>query len=369
MHQESPSRAQRSLNTAAERSVVLNGRSRGVLVLLCLLAAVFPSLAFSQKAVADLAASYAARGRMINDLVVDPAGNVHVAWTSLEKKVHDPGTLFYTRLDHGGRSSAETQVTKYGGVEDIRIDVDSKNRAMVLYVQLRRLCIALFDESGAMRTEMDRMLTPEEADAHFEFSRDERDNLYLFGRGAIDYFWALDPEGNILQERRGRWIRQATPGFICHIIDETTLLFVWKSQEGAAIWTLKFDLSTFSHGAVREYDLEKVAEAKGKESSFTWACLVRSSKDLLYLAAAAESPTQGREYRVRFNARGDPVRRWEAKRMYHLRVDSPHEARCQFRVGIPARMRTEGKSSELLGIGRDGNIYHLAGSLPALRAR
>jgi hypothetical protein len=301
---------------------------------------------------------------------VDPAGNVHVAWTTVGSKVHDEGTLFYTRLDESGRSSAETQITKYGSVEDIRIDVNSRNEAMVLYVQLKRLCFALFDGSGSMQTEMDRMLTPEEADARFEFSRDEGDNLYLFGRGAIDYFWAIDHSGKILQERRGRWLRQATPGFLCHILNPSTLLLVWSPKGGTpSIRTIKFDLSNFTHGDARDYDLGRIAEAKDGGSVLGGPKFARSGKDLLLVMTIRDSSLSGRTFRVRFNARGDPVRRWEAKRIYHVGVNSPREAGCPLRVAHAARARSDGATSELVGLGRDGNIYHFKGGLPALRTQ
>jgi hypothetical protein len=347
-------------------------RQRGIrMVLLCVSAVMaFHLSAFSQGSIAEFAASFKARGRTINDLVVDPAGNVHVAWTTLGSKVHDAGTLFYTRLDGSGRSSAETQITKYGGIEDIRIDINSRNEATLFYVQLKRLCFALFDGSGSMQTEMDRMLTPEETDARFEFSRDEGDNIYLFGRGAIDYFWVIDHDGKILQERRGRWVRQATPGFLCHILNPLTLLLVWCPKEArSSIRTIKFDLSNFSHGEARDYDLGRVAEAKDGGSVSVGPVFVRSGKDLLLVTTVRDSSLSGQTYRVRFNARGEPVRRWETKRIYHVGVNSPKEAGCPLRVARGASARSTGATSELVGLGRDGNIYHLKGNLPALRAQ
>jgi hypothetical protein len=247
---------------------------------------------------------------------------------------------------------------------------------MVLYWQLKRLYIAFFDDAGVMRTELDRMLTQEETDAKFEYCRDESDNISLFGRGTIDYFWKLDPSGKVIDERRGRWLRDQTPGFLCQLVNPTTMLLVWgthglggRAGHSRTVRSLKFDLTSFSGGAPREHDLSKVAEAREAGIALAQAHLIRSGRDLLLFVSASDSASETTTYRVRFNARGDPVRRWEMKRIYHLQAETPGEGHCNYRTAVLLKRRSGPQSLDLQGIGSDGNIHRLTGRVPALRAR
>ncbi len=337
---------------------------------------VFPARAIPQGSIGDLVADFARRGRAISDLALDHAGNLHIAWTLTDSRLHEAGTLFYSRLDSSGRKTAESQITKFGGAYDIHLDVDSKTRAVVLYRELNRLCLAAFDEAGIMRTEPDRYLTSEETDARFESCRDEADNLFIVGRGAIDYVWKVDPAGAILVERRGRWIRQQTPGFVCQVVGSSALLIVWGidssgrvGQQSPKLKMLKFDLGSFNAGEPREYELARVAEAREAGILLAKAAMVRSGKDILLFASVTDSSSEASTYRVRFNVRGDPVRRWEQKRIYHLEVMEPSQGHCSYRTGLLRMRRTGAPRYDLQGLGSDGNMYHMTGKVTALQGR
>ncbi len=339
-----------------------------LLLLTCL-----PAPVSAQHSVADLIASFKTRGRAVSDLLLDADGNMHIAWTVTEGTLHEAGTLFYTRLDRGGTVSSESQITKFGGAYDIRLDVDSHDRATVLYWQLNRFYVASFDETGAMKTDLDRILTEEETDARFEFCRDEADNLYILGRGTLDYFWKIDPAGQILAERRGRWLREPTPGFLCQLVNPSTLLIVWRTGtargdgRAGAVRSLKFDIASFSGSASRAHDLSKVAEAREPGIVLAEPHLTRSGRDVLLLTSAADSAAESFTYRVRFNAKGDPVRRWELRRIYHLEATTPAQGHCTFRTGLLLSRRPGPRGLDLQGIGSDGNIYHMTGKIQALR--
>jgi hypothetical protein len=332
----------------------------------------------AQRTVREFVEEYASRGRNVSDLAVDAGGSVHVAWLSAGGAWHEPGTLFYTRLDRSGTSVAETQVTRYGDVEHVRMDVGPANNVLILYHQVNRLCCAAFDTAGVMQTEMDRHLTQEETDALFDVTRDESGGMIVFGRGALDYFWRLDPAGKVLAERRGRWLRIPTPGFICHLVNPTTLLLIWPARRdgspgnsgpGANVQSLKFNLTTFSHGDQRTHTLGRAAEAKDEGTMLSSPQFVRSGGDAVLLVSARDSTGGSTAYRLRFNNRGDVVRRWEMKKVYHLTVASPLDAHCALRPALVSTGRAHAVSPGLQGVGRDGNIYHFDGKLDALKTR
>ena len=347
---------------------------RAALFLAFLLSPSLPGSVLAQSPVADLISGFKARGRAVTDLVLDSDGNLHIAWTLTESAVHDAGTLFYTRLDKSGTMSAESQVTKFGGAYNVRIDVDSRNRAILLYWQLKQIYLARFDEKGTMKTDLDRALTEEESDARFEYCRDESDNMYILGRGTLDYFWEIDPEGQVLVERRGRWFRQPTPGFVCSLVNPGTILIVWAlpDQPGrpartGTLRSMKFDIRSFSGSAPREVDLSKTAEAREPGIALAQPHLIGSGKDVLLLTSGSDSTSESFTYRVRFNAKGDPVRRWEMKRIYHLEASTPGQGRCAYRTGLLLSRRPGPHSLDLQGIGTDGNIYHMTGKISALK--
>ncbi len=329
----------------------------------------------AQRTVREFVEEYSSRGRNVCDLAVDPGGNVHVAWLSAGGGAHEAGTLFYTRLDRSGAAIAETQITRFGDAERARLDIGPDNDALVLYHQLNRLCCAKFDTAGMMLTEMDRPLAQEETDAAFDVTRDDAGGAIVFGRGALDYFWRLDPAGNVVEERRGRWLRVPTPGFICHLLTPTTLLVVWPVRRGggagdaADLQAIKFNLATFSHGDQRTYTLRRSAEASDEGTTLSVPQFVRSGTDALLLVSAPDTTGGSTAYRLRFNSRGDVVRRWEKKKVYHLNVESVSEARCTLRPAIVSSGRNHVVTPGIQGIGRDGNIYHFSGKLRALRAR
>lgn len=348
----------------------------GRFLLLLVAFSVMPHRLPAQHTVGELIASFTRRGRTVQDIVVDRRGAVHVAWTVLAGGVHDPGTLFYSRIDKSGTSTAESQVSQFGGAYDIRLDLGRTGRPLILYHQMQRFYFACFDSTGVMQTTLDRKLTPEETDAQFECSRDEEDNIYIFGRGAIDYFWKIDPVGKVLEERRGRWLRRPTPGFVCLIANPATLLLLWHlngvsggQSRGRTIRMLKFNLASFSQEEPRDLDLARVSEARLDGIGLVSPRLVRSGRDILLLTSVPDSAGGVRTFRVRFNARGDPVRRWDVKRIYHVQADEAGAGDCDFRVGVLRGRRQGSKEGVLEGIGRDGNIYHLNADLPALRSR
>ena len=367
----------------AERRVAPEGRPPMRLVLRrrrALVLGFFSLLALgqavAQPSAAGIVSSFSRRGRAVQDVIVDRRGTVHIAWTVRESGVHDPGTLFYSRIDRAGTSTAESQISKFGGTYDARLDIGPAGRPCVLYRQMKRLYIACFNAEGTMVTPPSNELIPEEADARFEWSRDGDDNLYIFGRGPIDYFWKVDPSGRVLESRRGRWLRQPTPGFVCSVLNPGMLLFLWPSRrdsagrwQGRSINMTRLDLASFSQGALRELDLSRVAEAREEGIELASPHQVRSGNDVLLLTSLTDAAGSAHTFRVRFNARGEPVRRWDLKRLYHVEAENAGTGECDYRVGV-LRVRREGaKAGALEGIGRDGNIYHLNADIPALRAR